>query len=427
MSKTEIKYIELCKKLLEQKLSFGNGHGYTQKDLELLSNYIEEQTGTSISLSTLKRLWKTNFKQGPQVATLNALVQSLGYSNWQDFKLENKEPATQKALSKTSKNGFKKGLMLGIGGIILVLVFFMFPQWNKATKSEEPIKITGPVSFTSNTTLTKGTPNTVIFNYDVSKIKADSFFIQQSWNTWRREKIDPKAQVFSSIYYEPGFHRAKLIANDSVISQLPIHILSDGWEVHAYYDTSDDRFINFKDISFIDDGILHVSKDMLLQKNIDINREFVTRVSHSKVYDVSSDNFNFIARAKLDANQLNTNCPWFNILIVTEKHIFSVGLKQKGCEIFASYKLGEIYKNGKTEDLSRLGIDIFDWHDIGFEVKDKTASILVDGQKAYTENFKEDFGKIVGITFIFEGTGSVDFVKLTDDKGAVAFEDGFTR
>ena len=32
-------HIELCIKLLEEKFSFGNGHGYTQKDLEQLSSY----------------------------------------------------------------------------------------------------------------------------------------------------------------------------------------------------------------------------------------------------------------------------------------------------------------------------------------------------------------------------------------------------
>ena len=84
-------HIELCIKLLEEKFSFGNGHGYTQKDLEQLSSYIEEHTGYYISLSTLKRVWKGTYKTQPQIATLNALVEVLGYKNWQDFKIQHQK------------------------------------------------------------------------------------------------------------------------------------------------------------------------------------------------------------------------------------------------------------------------------------------------------------------------------------------------
>jgi len=276
MSLKESDYIEICKKQLEEKFSFGNGHGYTQKDLELLSNYIEEKTGITISLSTLKRLWKNSFKQGPQLATLNALVQTLGYTNWQHFKLENK-PKTilkkEKQVPNTFSSRFKIRTAIQKLFLISTLLIFISALWVFYAKKESVISTGTPIIFSSNKTLTKGTPNTVIFNYDVSKIKADSFFIQQSWNKWRREKINPAQNVFSSIYYESGFHRAKLIANDQIIAEKRIHILSDGWEAHSYYNESDDHFIDFKDISFINNGKLHISKDMLQQKNIHLHEK----------------------------------------------------------------------------------------------------------------------------------------------------------
>ena len=45
MARSEQRFIDLCKKQVAQKFSFGNGNGYTQRDLEILSTYIEEQTG----------------------------------------------------------------------------------------------------------------------------------------------------------------------------------------------------------------------------------------------------------------------------------------------------------------------------------------------------------------------------------------------
>jgi hypothetical protein len=82
MLKNERKLIELCKKQIEQKFSFGNGQGYTQRHLEMLSAQIANKTGMLISLSTLKRLWKDNHKQSPQLATLNALAMIQGLARF---------------------------------------------------------------------------------------------------------------------------------------------------------------------------------------------------------------------------------------------------------------------------------------------------------------------------------------------------------
>ncbi|AUP77401.1 hypothetical protein [Flavivirga eckloniae] len=424
MGYSESDYIEICKKQIEDKFSFGNGHGYTQKDLELLSVYIEEQIGISISLSTLKRVWKNNFKQGPQIATLNALVGILGYNNWQHFKIENKKEdhIPRKKLLKPSLSKNKFIALIGIGLILLIFGFFIFSK----EQTPEKIDILAPVTFKADKTLTKGTPNTVIFNYDVTNVKADSFFIQQSWNSWRRKKIDPTKNIHSEIYYEAGYHRAKLIANDSIIAKQAIHILSDGWEPHIYYDESDDYFIHFRGESFTNNGHFNISEDLLRKMNVDLTRKFYTRVSHSKKYNISSNNFSFTTKAKLDKNIIEgRNCARLKVFIVTEAHIFYVRLIQKGCEVYGQYKLGEIYKDGSNHDLSLLGRNLFEWQKMEIRVRDKSAQIFINDSLTYSEKFEKDFGDVVGLFYMFEGTGSIDYTKLTDADNNIAFEDDF--
>ena len=401
MPYSETDYIELCKKQLEEKFSFGNGNGHTQKDLELLSNYIETEKGVYISLSTLKRLWKNDFKQGPQLATLNALVSVLDYDNWQHFKLRNKGNTTsQRALGRGSwpmqgpigYRWWKIGLPLLVLAAVPLLVLY---TRNDPVPNHSGVVVNGPITFTADKTRFKGVPVTSIFKYNVSHIEADSFFIQQSWNVWRRERIDPAKTVFSSIYYESGYHRARLIANDSVVAQQPIHILSDGWEAHSYYSSSDERFIDFMGESYIADGQLQLSEQLLRKRNVDLSKRFITRVTLSEVFGISSNNFDFMTRAKVD-RVVDSNCPWFKVYIVTEKHIFYVDMVRKGCEIHGAYKMGEITRNGKDNDLSLLGQDLYDWQEIGIRVKDKHAEIRINGQLAYSETFGEDFGKIMG-------------------------------
>src|SRR5690606_34983145 len=60
--------------------------------------------------------------------------------------------------------------------------------------------ITGPVTFTARKTVAKGTPATVVFDYDVSEVTADSFFIQQSWDPAHRAAIGPGRGVHTTIY-----------------------------------------------------------------------------------------------------------------------------------------------------------------------------------------------------------------------------------
>src|SRR5687767_3921004 len=89
MDRSDRDYIVCCKRLIEEKLQFGNEHGEVrQRDLEYLADNIEERSGIRLSLSTLKRLWKSDYDKMPHPSTLQALVSVLGYTNWQEFKLQ---------------------------------------------------------------------------------------------------------------------------------------------------------------------------------------------------------------------------------------------------------------------------------------------------------------------------------------------------
>ena len=114
-----------------------------------------------------------------------------------------------------------------------------------------------------------------------------------------------------------------------------------------------------------------------------------------------------------------------DLIIVTEVGSFSVSWTGLGCETKASYKLGEILRSGKNNNLSDLGRNVYEWQELQMKVEDRHAVIYLNGEAAYEDSYKEDFGKIVALIYIFDGTGSIDFVKLTDKEEQVVFEDNF--
>ena len=412
MAFSEEQYINLCIKQIEEKFSFENGS--LQRNLEILSQQIEEKTKIRISLSTLKRLWKGEFKQSPQLATLNALAAMLEYKDWYEFRRSNRQNVKTTVVKA---NTWFLAVFLLLAAVIVILTR-VYNSYHR-----EP-KINGPIKFSTEKTVTSGIPNTVIFNYDVSNVEADSFFIQQTWNDRFKSKINPNGSSFSSIYYESGYHRARLIANNTQIALQPVHILSNGWEPHVYYSYDDLIPIGFEKDTFIENGQLHLKKEILEKEHVDLNKNFFTRISNSQVFDVSSDNFSFFTRIKVDSIK-NSMCPWINIIIVTEVHIFSISLQMKGCEHYANYKLGEVQRSGNDNNLSALGCNVYQWQDVAIDVRNKSAEVTINGKTAVKEKFKEDFGKIVGLIYIFEGTGSIDYVKLAGSEGHIAFEDDF--
>ena len=53
--------------------------------------------------------------------------------------------------------------------------------------------------------------------------------------------------------------------------------------------------------------------------------------------------------------------------------------------------------------------------------------IDINGESVVIDEFKQDFGDIMGIAFVFDGTGSVDHVRMQDSTGKHIFEEGFEQ
>jgi hypothetical protein len=313
--------------------------------------------------------------------------------------------------------------------IVGVLVIGSSRESSKTERKKnihEQLKITGPVYFDAQKTVAAGIPNTVIFKYDVSNVVADTFYIQQSWNEDHKVRIDPKGKALSSIYFESGYHRAKLLAGDSVIGRQAVHIISNGWEPHIYRSDSEPELVDFKNEKFIKNGTLHLDSNIMVKRNVDFSKKFHSRITNSQVFDVHSDNFSFSTRMKAD-RVFEELCAWMDFIIVTEVQTFMISWTEKGCEKNAAYKLGEILKKGENNDLSQLGCDLYEWQELELRVKDRHAVIYLNGKPKYQEVYKENFGKIVSLIYLFDGTGTIDYAKLMDGNGKVAFDENFER
>src|SRR5688572_2669935 len=93
-NQTDAWYLDQCLKQIESKLGWGPHSEWTNYDFEKLSETISEETGVTLSLSTLKRLWgRVTYKNVPALNTLNTLARFAGYDDWRAIKQNGKAPA----------------------------------------------------------------------------------------------------------------------------------------------------------------------------------------------------------------------------------------------------------------------------------------------------------------------------------------------
>src|SRR5690242_1706341 len=424
MNHAEGEYINQCKQLIEEKFHFQNEEGtLRQRDLEYLADNIEERSGIKLSLSTLKRLWKKNYDQTPHPSTLQALVSVLGYKDWQEFKLNTNPISSTIALQKkTHATSFSRWIVVTAAAALAVLFWLIAFRTGKQDKLKPFIK--GPVTFTGNKTVSQGVPSTIVFNYDVTNVIADSFFFQQAWNNMDKVRIDPKEHYHSNIYYYPGFHKAKLIANDSIIKRFRVHITTNGWLPLVRYAVTDNMPVYIKKNNPVIKGALHVTQGDLRASNVNMSKDFILTYYNVRDFENTySDNFSLDTKIVCDSS--NNPCPTFELVIICEEHIFFVDLTGKGCEHNIALKMGEVVQNGSNSDLSAFGRDLYSWQHLRVQVAHKQATIYLDEKPVHTITFKNDFGKIVGLSYSFAGTGAIDYLKLKNGEGKLVYADEF--
>lgn len=429
MELTNQDFLEICKKKIEEKYHLGNGdQRLKQRDFEYLIDLIEEKSETKLSISTLKRLWRETSGQNPHPATLDALVSILGYKDWLQFKVDNAselaKPEPAKPTENKRESSFQipkiKPALFAVGGfVVLAVLIISFTSKSIVTPADSE-----DVSFSVSNTVETGVPTTVIFNYDLNDIAADTFYIQQDWDPNNRQKIDPAAEYFTSVYYYPGFHKARIIADETVLKMEEVFIRTDGWLAAAVHRDDEEHPVYLAN-TISNDTTLSISEESLIENGIDPDR-----FGGSGFFNIGDfgelDGHNFVAETRFKNRPLsNVPCPFVQFTIHTETNIYFTQFSSMGCVGELELMIGEKFYSGNDSDLSMFGTDVAEWQELTLTVENKIATVFLNGENIFETQFEDDFGKVVGVDYRFSGMGDLDYLRFQKLDGSLAFEDGF--
>jgi hypothetical protein len=428
--------IEKTKKLYEAKTGWGDSGEWTNQDFVILSEKIQERTGIALSHVTLKRVWgKVKYESLPNTHTLDTLVQFLGYGNWREFKSQNGNgngTAVKQQIEQVTLNGngihseavpipavkkkstLKPALFITAMVALAAVLIYSYLSKPKVAKSD--------YSFSSKTVVSEGVPNSVVFNFDATKSPYDSVIIQQSWDPNLQVKVSKYQHQHTSIYYLPDYYRAKLIVGGKIVSMHRLLIKSNGWvsavmlaPVPVYF-TKEDA---------MRDGKLSLSAEKIQSRNIKMQPSPPT-VLYSNVRDLGeiySNDFVFETSVRNDYREGAAACQNTVIYLLCEGTAVGIPLCSKGCVSNLDLLFTNFFESGKKADLSAFGVDFNSFVKVRVESKNGKGAIYLNDKLVYTVTHDIVRSKIIGFDFSFQGTGSIDYVKLSN--GKVKYEDDF--
>ncbi|HVU94785.1 MAG TPA: hypothetical protein VHE34_06150 [Puia sp.] len=418
---TDRQLIELGARELAARHGF-NLDSMRQRDFEYLCTRIEESSGILISLSTIKRILNGQYNRLPQVATLNAIAVNLGYANWQAFKTAKQAPIPAPAAKAKNRRLSYPLIAAGIVGLFLISLLSF--NYFSAAPSSTPAPNGAAASFGIRRTTANTVPNTVVFTYDIDHIPGDSFFIQQSWDRHRRVRIAKGSHTLTDIYYEPGYHTAKLIANDKIIKTLPVSIPTDGWFFYSKESLSRGLPAYIHTSTPTRNGILGLTSQDLVNNRIDPDKpQVILYTWFPGAIATSADNFRLDARIKM-TDLRNTACPFIMPEIFCQHGLLYFAATLPGCtgaggEINAQF--GNHFLDARSTDLSPLAIDIHSWHNIEMLVKQQQVTISIDGKPVLSSSYTTSAGSITGLGFHSNGLAAIDSIHLTGLDGSSVY------
>jgi ribosomal protein L9 len=425
----DVHYINIIIRLIEKKLNWPKVIFWTDNNYKRLGQLVFKDTGISISPQTLKRLFgKVKYKESytPQPATKEALSMFVGFKDWDSFVSSQTKTNRKLFDSLTNKSIFrpvKITILLVTFAILLSICGYELLQIrNKKEMTFYAENVTGK------------TPHTVSFHYDISKLAIKNVYIDFDQNEAESqsqvELLDKSRQVINHCFETPGFYHVKMLINDKVESTVNVHVLSEGW-ISYYF--NDDNFSQRKFIFGLEnkvrdnrnDGQLYISPGDLSDQGFNGNTVYYLEHMQYDTFNVPGDHCIFEVKYQNNLEIGGISCYDAEFRIIGENGLASVMLVQQGCHRWSEVTIGEVYLNGKYDDLTSLSLDLSHWSVLKIIMEKGKAVVTNRNDTIFSCVYQQPIGSIEGIRLVTKGSGAFDYVRLFNENNNLVYENNF--
>ena len=247
-----------------------------------------------------------------------------------------------------------------------------------------------------------------------------------------------KTDTLSQTYFYPGIYHLALLVNKKVVKNIyhVVYSKPNLWTAWGYGVAYGKEWTtNIKPTNlFIKNGVFHFDSKHLyneIKSEYDMNNSVHVLTQD---FGVNFDSTQFETRIKNPQSEGGESCYDMEIVFV-DNNFNSIDAKftALGCTDFAILLAGESYfrmqnARQKNIDLDEFGVNQDEWNVFGFLVKGKVLEVFVNHKLAFKGNFitNEPFAGLVDARITFKGTGSIDWVKVSNSyTGKVVYQTDF--
>ena len=402
---------------IEEKLGWGRGATWGNKDFEELSERILKRTTKRLSVTTLKRVWeRAEWVADPSVASLDILSEFAGFENWRTF-VTTQQGAQPRVSSFKSFTGIQ--ILMSVLILLGLVSFFGFFWTSPSTEFKKNTPYHADDFTFKSRPVSSGLPNSVVFEYNAKAAAKDSKVeIQQDWDHNKRTIVNKEDSIATSIYFRPGFFKSKLVVDGAVVQEHDVFIPSNNWLGMIEQKATP---IYLSTPSLYQDGKIAITPEIVAAHNLD-PRTSAVKVSLYQVKDFGelyTDDFQMSALLKNDFAAGISACQFAQVFILYDGGAIGIPLANKGCVSALNLLTFEGSVGGKKNDLSAFGVDFSDFVLVQCISKNKVLEVLVNGEVAYQMKVPETPLKIKGISVHFEGAGSLKEVVFLKNKQVI--------
>jgi hypothetical protein len=260
-------------------------------------------------------------------------------------------------------------------------------------------------------------PFTTTFRYKLPEKRKQKYYFAPGSFYAKKQILKITKGRINYCYLFPGVFDARIInENEEILASERVIVYSDSWETCVSKDKNRDHPILFSNEPVQPkNGYAYLSKVQVARQNLDTNSNYWVDFYNFHEFGIDGDNFVFHSSVLNNSLIGGLRCYDIILRVYGKTGMHRVHFTEKGCEYFVLCKFAEKIMNGRDQDLSAFGVNIEDWIDIKITIKDRDVKVYVKNDELLKIKYNEPVGDIIGISFIFKGCGSIDYVKLHSD------------
>lgn len=176
----------------------------------------------------------------------------------------------------------------------------------------------------------------------------------------KRTQVFKNSHQHTSVYYKPGFYKAKLVVNQTIVKESPLLIPTKDWLGLIEHQPIP---VYLKKEEFVNKDRIELPLSSIQQKNVSVTPQppIIEFYNAGNFNPVPLKDFSYSVMVKNNYHEGAATCQFINIILITDDVPIIIPLSALGCVSELNLLNGYTIISGKNTDLSGFGTDLSRW------------------------------------------------------------------